>query len=98
MNLNEIMARQTLRQMGDAQQLWRDHVGPDGAKFQDALSAGDFTALAAMVAAKMRTSGHPGFTVDDALDLELDTDSDAEGEANAGNSGGPLRLSADSGG
>lgn len=93
MNLNQVMQHMTLRQMAEASRLWRQRVGADGPKFQTALSDGDFDAMAAMVAARLRLNGQPDATIDQALDLELDVGADDEGEANGGNSGVPPQLS-----
>jgi hypothetical protein len=85
-NLNAVMRGTTLRQMRDAQQLWNDRPGANGTKFQEALGAGDYDAIAAVVAAKV------GCTIDDALDLEIDVgdDADAEGETKGGTGAEPV--------
>ena len=95
MNLADVMSRMTLRKMGEARRLWREHAGPDGPKLEQALADNDDEyAPAAMVAAHMRTNGHPGFTLEDALDVELDMTAGADvGEANGGSNGGPPVLS-----
>ena len=86
MRLADVMSTMTLRTMATADQLWREHVGPDGPKLQQAFAEQNFEAIAAMVAARMRMNGQPDATIDDALDAELDM-SDSPGEAPSANDG-----------
>lgn len=92
MNLTQVMGGMTLRQMEQAEQLWREQPGADGVKLQDALQQTNYRAMGAMLAAKMRMNGHPDMTVDEAMDLELDVGDD-EGEAPGGNGGTRPQLS-----
>jgi hypothetical protein len=89
MNLQTVMPHTTLRQMSAAQKIWVAHVGPDGATFQQALAAGDFDAVAAIVAAKT------GVTLDEALDAEIDDtgEDDTPGGSTGGTTGTQPQLS-----
>jgi hypothetical protein len=88
--LKELFAHTTLRQMADAEDIWREYR-PDGGKLNDALSENNYRAIAALVAAKMRADGNPDATIEDGLDVEIDQDTDP-GEVKGNNGGVPPRL------
>jgi hypothetical protein len=91
--LKDAMETMTLRQMATADELWREHIGPDGPKLQAALADENYYAIAAMIAAKMRADGDTTATIETALDVQLEKDDDEPGEVNGGNGGAPRLLS-----
>jgi hypothetical protein len=92
MKLDDVLSSLTLRQMGKANELWRQHVGPEGPKLSTVAAVGEdhelySTVLAAYAAAKMWQT-NPAVTIDEALDMPLEVDDDPE-PTGANNGGGP---------